>query len=182
MILVVDMNWKKDSLSLYEFVSPIISVIQPLEDCEVKHFWDIEPTELSAYSKIVLSGTTLKDQATLKHIDKFNWIKTYGKPILGICAGMQTISLVFGTPLTKCLQIGMAEITTLKENPLFLGDFKAYVLHNFSVESSETFETLAQSAKCLQAVKYKQKNIYGILFHPEVRNQEVLKQFIKLKQ
>jgi GMP synthase (glutamine-hydrolysing) len=76
----------------------------------------------------------------------------------------------------------MAEITTLKENPLFLGDFKAYVLHNFSVESSETFETLAQSAKCLQAVKYKQKNIYGILFHPEVRNQEVLKQFIKLKQ
>jgi GMP synthase-like glutamine amidotransferase len=182
MILVVDMNWKKDSLSFFEFVSPIISIIQPLEDCEVKHFLNVDSTELSGYSKIVLSGTSLKDHATLKQIDKFNWIKTYCKPILAICAGMQTVSLVFGNPLIKCLQIGMAEISTLKENPLFQGDFKAYVLHNYSVESAETFETLAQSSKCIQAVKCKQKNIYGVLFHPEVRNQEILKQFIKLEQ
>jgi GMP synthase-like glutamine amidotransferase len=179
MILIIDMNWKKDSLAFNEFVSPIVSVVRPLEEFRVKHFLDIEPTELEGYSKIVLSGTALKDHATLKLVDKFNWIKTCNKPILGICAGMQTISLLFNDPLVKCLQIGMAEISTLKENPLFQGDFKAYVLTNFSVKQSQTFETFAESTKCIQAIKHKQKNIYGVLFHPEVRNQEILKNFIQ---
>lgn len=180
MILIIDMDWKRDSLAFNEFVSPIVFVVQQLEECEVKHFSDISPGELNHYSKIVLSGTALKDHATLKQVDKFNWIKTCGTPILGICAGMQTISLVFDDPLTECLQIGMTEITTLKDNPLFQDKFKAYALHNFSVTPSQTFEILAESTKCIQAVKHKQKNIYGILFHPEVRNQEILRRFLQL--
>ena len=178
MILIVDMNWTQDSLAFNEFVAPIVSVVQPLEECLVKHFLDVKPAELEGYSKIVLSGTTLKDHATLKQVDKFNWIKRYDKPILGICAGMQTIALVFDVPLIDCLQIGMAEISTLKENQLFQGNFRAYTLHNYSVEPSQTFETFASSTKCIQAFKHKQKNIYGVLFHPEVRNQEILKRFI----
>jgi GMP synthase-like glutamine amidotransferase len=180
MILVVDMNWKKDSLAFNEFVLSIISVIQPFEKCEVKHFSEITQTDLDRCSKVVLSGTALKDHATLKQLGKFNWIKTFGKPLLGICAGMQTISLVFGEPLTICLQIGMAEISTLKENPLFQANFKAYTLHNFSVKPCQTFETLAESSKCIQAIKHKQKNIYGVLFHPEVRNQDIIQRFIRL--
>jgi GMP synthase (glutamine-hydrolysing) len=179
MILIVDMNWKQDSLAFNEFVLPIVSVVQPLEAYEVKHYLEIEPPKLRSYSKVVLSGTALKDHATLKQVEKFNWIKTCGKPVLGICAGMQTISLVFDEPLLNCLQIGMAEITTLKENPLFQGDFKAYVLHNYSVGPCRSFEALAESSKCIQAIKHKQKNIYGVLFHPEVRNQDILKKFIQ---
>ncbi len=182
MILVVDMNWKRNSLALNEFVSPIVSVVQPLEECEVKHFLDIETPELEDYNKIILSGTMLKDHATLKQVDKFNWINTFEKPIMGICAGMQTIALVFGATLTNCLQIGIAEISTLKQNPLFQGDFRAYTLHNYSVAPSQTFETLAESTECIQAIKHKQKNIYGVLFHPEVRNQEIIKHFIELKR
>ena len=182
MILVVDMNWKADSLAFNEFVASIVSVVQPLEECRVKHFLEITPADLEDCTKVVLSGTALKDHATLKQVDKFNWIKTCDKPILGICAGMQTISLVYEEPLTRCLQIGMAEIATLKENPLFQGDFKAYVLHNYSVAPSKTFDVLAESSKCIQAVKHRQKNIYGVLFHPEVRNQEILKCFIRQKQ
>ena len=182
MILVVDMNWKRDSLAFNEFVSPIVSGVQPLEECTVKHFLDIASSELSGCSKVVLSGTTLKDHATLKQIDRFNWIREFDKPILGICAGMQTISLVFGGSLTSCLQIGMTEIDTLKDNPLFQGNFKAYALHNYSIKRSQDFEILAKSAKCIQAIKHKQKNIYGVLFHPEVRNQEILKHFIQLNQ
>ena len=182
MILVIDMNWKKDSLAFNEFVSPIVSIVKPLEKCTVRHFLDFDSTELERYSKIILSGTPLKDHATLKQIDKFNWIKKCEKPTLGICAGMQTIGVVFGVSLTPCLQIGMAEISTLKENPLFQDNFKAYTLHNYSVESNQNFENLAKSTGCIQAVKHKQKSIYGVLFHPEVRNQEILKCFVKLNQ
>ena len=181
MILIIDMNWKKNSLAFTEFVSPIVSVVEPLEKCRVKHFLEITPRDLIDSGKVVLSGTALQDHATLKQVDKFNWIKTFDKPILGVCAGMQTIGLVFDEPLTPCLQIGMTEVVTLKENPLFQGIFKAYSLHNYSIQPSQNFDVLAKSAKCTQAIKLGQKNIYGVLFHPEVRNPEILKRFTELK-
>lgn len=180
MILILDMNWKKNSLAYNEFVTPIVSVVKPLEDCEVKHFSEIDSEKLNRYSKIVLSGTTLKDFETLKQLDKFDWVKSLNKPILGICAGIETISLVFGERLTNCLQVGMTDIETINSNPLFEGNFKAYALHSLSLEPSESFIVLARSQKCIEAVKHKQKQIYGVLFHPEVRNPEILERFIGL--
>ncbi|MGD6810932.1 MAG: glutamine amidotransferase-related protein [Candidatus Bathyarchaeia archaeon] len=180
MILIVDMNWKAESLAFNEFVKAIATVVSPLEECIIKHYLELDPTELKQFSKIILSGNTLKDHQTLKHLDKFSWIKTLDRPILGICAGMQTISLVYGVSLVPCLQIGMTEIQTVKANPIFEGNFDVYTLHNYSVSPSETFEVLAQSGRCIQAVKHKQKSVFGVLFHPEVRNPEVLNRFLKL--
>ncbi len=180
MILVVDMNWKWDSLAFGEFVQSIVSVVQPLEECVVEHFLDLESTELGGYSKIILSGTALKDHATLNQLERFQWLKTCTAPVLGICAGMQTISLVFCEPLSACLQVGMAEITTVKENPLFEGNFRAYTLHNYSVKAPQSLEVLGKSATCIQAIKHRQKAIYGVLFHPEVRNPDILRRFVGL--
>ena len=180
MILVVDMNWKRNSLANSEFVAPIVSAIEPLEMCVVKHFSDLDASELENYSHIVLSGVTLKDFEAQSHLSCFGWIKSTIKPVLGICAGMQIISLIYGTPLRHCLGIGMAEIKTTQSNPLFSGCFQAYTLHSLTVSLSETFEVLAESEKCIQAIKIWQKPIYGVLFHPEVRNQEILKKFVEI--
>ncbi|MGD6932987.1 MAG: glutamine amidotransferase-related protein [Candidatus Bathyarchaeia archaeon] len=182
MILVVDMNWKRDSLAFNEFVQSIVTIVEPLEECTVKHYMELEPADIDKASKIILSGNTLKDHETHKHLDRFSWIKTFDRPILGVCAGMQTISLVFENPLKPCLQVGMTEIQTVKDNPLFEGNFSVYTLHNYSVSASETFEVLAQSGNCIQAFKHKEKSVYGVLFHPEVRNQEILKRFLELKK
>jgi GMP synthase-like glutamine amidotransferase len=182
MILIVDLNWKRGSLSFSEFVSPIISTVNAFEDCEIKHYLDIKPKELGGYSKIILSGTALRDNATLKNVEKFIWVTKFQKPILGICAGMQTINVAFNELLEPCLQVGVTEIKTLRENSLFHGNFNAYTLHNYSVASSKTFETLAVSTKCIQAIKHKQKSIYGVLFHPEVRNPEIIKRFLQVEK
>ncbi len=56
----------------------------------------------------------------------------------------------------------------------------AYALHSLSVKPSETFDVLAKSSKCIQAIKHKQKPTYGLLFHPEVRNSQILQHFITL--
>ncbi len=182
MILVVDMNWKRDSLGYFEFVLPIVEVARELEECVVKHYAEVTAADLASCSRVILSGTALKDNVTLGQPEKFQWLKISDKPILGICADMQTIGVVFGLKLPPCLEIGMTEVKTLAPNQLFSGTFKAYSLHNFSVESSDNFEVLAESEKCLQVLKHKQKPLYGILFHPEVRNPDILKRFIQLKQ
>jgi GMP synthase-like glutamine amidotransferase len=178
MILIVDLNWQRASLAYNEFVASIASVLAPMDKCVVKHFLEVTPSELGAYRCVVLSGNALKDTEAIKSVNSFGWIKETDKPILGICAGMQIISLVFEVPLTPCLQIGMTEIKTVKENLLFQDSFAAYALHNYSVEPSETFDVLAESARCIQAIRHKHKKIYGVLFHPEVRNQEILKRFV----
>lgn len=179
MILVVDLNFEKDSLGFYEFVSPIVAIAEELDECVVRPYLDMKQEDLRSSSKIILPGTALKDNATLNQPDKFGWIKVCGKPILGICAGMQTIGVVFGARLEKCWEIGMVQVTTLMANPLFSSSFKAYALHNYSVQPSAEFDVLADSATCVQAIKHKHKEIYGVLFHPEVRNKEIIHRFIR---
>jgi GMP synthase (glutamine-hydrolysing) len=172
------MNCKQKSLGFYEFVLPIVSVIQEFNGYFVKHYTEVTQDDLNESDSVILSGTPLKDNVTLNQLEKFRWTKTCEKPILGICAGMQTLGLVFGLHLKTCLGIGMTEIRTLIENPLFCSTFNAYALHNFSVEPSNDFEVLAVSTRCPEAVKHKHRNVYGVLFHPEVRNKEILQRFV----
>ena len=145
MILIVDMNWKKDSLGYYEFVLPIAAIVEKINDCNIKHFLEVTSQDLNQCSSVILSGTALKDMATLSHPEKFQWLKETEKPVLGICAGMETIGVVFGARLVKCLEIGMTPIISLRDNPLFSADFKAYSLHSYCVEASEEFEVWAKS-------------------------------------
>jgi len=179
MILIINMNQKEDSLAIAEFVMPIANVVAQTEKYEIKHYLELNEHELSKYSKMILSGTPLKDNEYLEHVDKFSWLKTINKPVLGICAGMQVIGLVFNSKLLKCQGTGMQKIKVVKENSLFSEDFNAYELHNQAVKPSDEFEVLAKSEKCVQAIKHKTRQVYGALFHPEVRNQEIIEKFLK---
>jgi GMP synthase (glutamine-hydrolysing) len=181
MILVVDMNCKKDSLGYYEFVLPIVTIAKTQDECIVKHYLEITSRDVNQCKIVILSGTALKDTATLSQPEKFIWLKETEKPVLGICAGMETIGVVFGLRLVRCLEIGMTSISISEENPFYREDFKAYSLHSYCVEPSADFEVYAKSTKCSQIIKHKTDPIYGVLFHPEVRNTELIKRFIQLK-
>ena len=182
MILVVDMNSKKNPLGFYEFVLPIVSIVEELEKCNVKHYLEVNKESICNCDMIILSGSALKNAVTLDQTARFKWLKECGKPVLGICAGMQTIGLVFGGRVEKCREIGMTDIVTCKENILFSSTFKVYALHNYALVPPAEFDVLAESASCVHAIKHKHKDVYGVLFHPEVRNNEVVKRFIRAFQ
>jgi GMP synthase-like glutamine amidotransferase len=179
MILVVNMNSTENPFGFYEFVLPIVSVAEELEKCEVKHYLEVNEGSLRGYDKIILSGSALKNTVTLSQTARFQWLKDCGKPVLGICSGMQTAGLVFGGRIEKCREIGMTEVSTSKANILFSSSFKVYSLHNYALAPSAEFEVLAESASCVQAIKHRRKDIYGVLFHPEVRNNGVILRFIQ---
>lgn len=186
MILIIDLNRKQNPLAYYEFIKPLEECTKMIDKIGnkiiIKHYSEIrdEDKDIEKADKIILSGTTLKDNSFIKDIKKFHWIINCNKPILGICAGMEVIALIFKSKINNCQEIGMTEIKTLQKNKLFEGNFEGYELHNFSSIPSPDFLILAKSQNCIQAIKHMQKEIYGLMFHPEVRNEEILRNFVRL--
>jgi len=193
-VLIINLN--QFNLSKDEFVKPIEQILKKNQiEFEIKHIFQITGNSiekknenlnidikknLEKFDKIILSGTALKDFHYLNLLDEFNWIKNTNKSILGICAGCQVIAKIFGSKLIENSEIGMFEISKTKKNILFEEEkLKVYCLHNKSFKENDNFEVLARSDKCIQIIKHKNKDIYGVLFHPEVKNEKIIENFIK---
>jgi len=177
MILAVDLCYKKNSLSYDEFVMPIVKIIGK---CTVKHYTELRKNDIELADKIVLCGTALKDSRYLNNVKRFKWLERINKPVLGICAGMLVIGVVFGCTINKSEEIGMTNVKLRTKNKLVSSNIKAYELHSYSLDNLKNFDVLAYSSKCVQVVKHKKKPFYGIMFHPEVRNEQLIKNFLLL--
>lgn len=180
MILLVDLCCEKNSLSRFEFVHPIAYALgRAGAKSEILHFQEMTEKKLEKYDKIILCGTALKDNAYARQMDLFSWLKTFDKPVLGICAGMQVISCVFGGRIVPHLAIGLEKMEIIDDTPL-LGlprQIEAYHLHNFSATIPAGFSLVAGANTIAEAFKHRDRPIYGIIFHPEVRNRWLLERF-----
>jgi len=176
MILIIKTN--KELLHDYEFVKPIEDIIKKVNfEYEIKHLKDTNKINFSKYSKIIICGTSLQDNNFLNY--DFSFLKNISIPILGICAGAQLIGLSFGGKLKKQTEIGFYKENFEKDFLGLSGICEVYHLHNFYIEFSKLKEfEVFNTGKIPQAVKHKAKPIYGVLFHPEVRNKEMIKSFL----
>ena len=175
MILLIDLT--SDELSSLEFVNPIKRIVESCkEKTEVIHYSNLNEFQVQQADKIILCGTALKDNKFQDDFEKFNWMKDSKKPILGICAGMQIVGLVHGAKLIQMKEIGMTQI--IAKNDIFQDTmFSAYEMHGSSVTLPEGFIEIAFNDKGTQAIK--KDKIYGIQFHPEVRNRKLIENFLK---
>ncbi len=183
MILIVDLGYRKNSLGLDEFVMPIVRIVRSAgASCCVRHFTGIDEEILRRADGVILCGTALMDNRFAERADAFSWLSGCEKPVLGICAGMQALALACGGSTRACSEIGMTEIRVTAADPLFDGrdSFSAYELHGFSAEPPESFAVLARSERCVQAVRHRTLPFYGVIFHPEVRNEWVVTRFLHL--
>lgn len=175
MILIIQICNRK--FHYLEFIKPIEDVLQRNGiEFESIHYKKFTEEIISRAEKIIISGTSLKDNEFLEDLDDFNWIREFNKPILGICGGMHILGLIFNGELKKQQEIGLTDIKFKEEFLGINGNKQVYELHNLYVESKE-FDIFAESKNCPQAIKHKQKPFYGVLFHPEVRNKDLLINF-----
>jgi GMP synthase-like glutamine amidotransferase len=178
MILIIQICNKK--FHYFEFIKPIEDILRKNNiEFQSVHYNNLSEELINKTEKIIISGTSLKDNGFVKDISKFNWIKGFNKPILGICGGMHILGLIFNGELKKQQEIGLTDIKLKKE---FLGNFEkieVYELHNYYAISNE-FDVYGVSKYCPQAVKHKKNPFYGVLFHPEVRNKELIVNFVKI--
>ncbi len=176
MILII--STCSEPLHEIEFVKPIEDIVK--KNCITKHYSKLTKKDISSSSKIIITGTSLQDNKFIKDIKKFEFLKHYEKPVLGICAGMQIISLLYGGKPKKGTEIGYYFEYFEKPFLSLEGEHEVYHLHNNYATLPRDFEKFTDS-RIPQAIKHKSREIYGVLFHPEVRNKELIEEFIKLK-
>lgn len=110
-------------------------------------------------------------------------------PLLGVCYGHQLIAYALGGKVEKgkSAEYGLGKITVDNEDLLFKGvpkEFTAWVSHFDEVKAlPKGFVALAHSETCaIEAMRHKERRIFGTQFHPEVwhteHGEEMLKNFL----
>jgi GMP synthase-like glutamine amidotransferase len=179
MILIV--NVCSDKLSYLEFVKPVEDILKEAgAEFFTKHFQSLNHRDISRAQKVIICGTALKDFKYLDSTRRFTWINKSGKPILGICAGMQILAKLFNGRIIERTKIGRYKVRLIRKSGVTSKDeFHSYFLNSKAVEPGEDFETLGESGNLKCLVKHKHRRFYGCLFHPEVLNPEIITNFLK---
>lgn len=104
-----------------------------------------------------------------------DWVLEEKIPVLGICYGMQLLTLAFDGKVARSRkrEYGLAEVRLRAQSPLLDGlsaTNRVWMSHGDKVEEIPAdFKRLADSTNCpVAAMVHKKRPLYGIQFHPEV--------------
>ncbi len=115
------------------------------------------------------------------------YILESGKPVLGICYGMQALTRALQGRVAASTEreYGPAQVETILSNPLLPpGVQRAWMSHGDRIEAPpEGFMILARSGNSpVAAMGDLERGYYGVQFHPEVRHtpggKEILRRFV----
>lgn len=164
-----------------------------------------KPSDFEIVDKIVIPGIgSFKDAMDELHKDEFiESIKSYKKPILGICLGMQILATIGheygksdGLDLVNAEvvnlnvdaikpHLGFANIDVIRPNKLLKNckDKQFYFMHSFEMVNSHDVASTSTYAKHIFVSSIHKGNIYGVQFHPEKSREagiELFRNFINI--
>ncbi|MCW0482814.1 type 1 glutamine amidotransferase [Gaoshiqia sediminis] len=170
-----------------EFVTPIEKILTTARsNAQMINYRECSNINLNSFDGIIVSGSPQGDDIVEHHQPYFQWLKTYKKPVLGICAGHHITGFMFGANYLRNVEpeSGNCLVEVLKEDPLFYGLPKSLLvrqMHNDSITLPDQFIHLAQSTICFnQAMRHSNKPLYTLQFHPEFLNPEIILNFISI--
>lgn len=178
----------KEKLHELEFVKPVEDILKKNKmPFFTRNYREVSESDVERCLKIIICGTSLKDFDYFNNINSFSWLKNFEKPVLGICAGMQILVAIYGGQIfgegrnvKDKLEIGFVTAVFKKTFFGLVDNVQTYNLHQLGVgKIGKYFEIFATSNEGIQAIKHKEKPIYGVLFHPEVRNKNLILEFVK---
>ena len=151
--------------------------------------------QLNPHKIIISPGPATPDDAgiCLELIDVMG--KNGNTAILGICLGHQSIAQVFGAEIIKATNMMHGKTSKIKvicDDVLFQGLPKTFIqtrYHSLVVNKKNLPQDIIVTSKSLDddeimSLKIKNKNIYGVQFHPESimseYGHEILDNFLKI--
>ncbi|MBN8703847.1 MAG: gamma-glutamyl-gamma-aminobutyrate hydrolase family protein [Bacteroidetes bacterium] len=174
MIFIIDFGSSK---------TPLIK--ECVEQCEFNATvvkWDkcSEEAFVSARA-LILSGAPalLTKVDTSTYTTKFSFLHTLNIPILGICFGHQLIGLLNGATVFLGNENREKVNLTVIKNDFIFTDIETLRFqedHTEGITLPTNFDLLASSSDYpVEAMKHKEKNMYGVQFHPEASGNNGMK-------
>jgi len=189
MILMID-NYDSFTYNIVQYCRELGADLKIIRNDEMS----VEEIEALKPEKIIISpGPATPDDAgvTLKVIEHFK----DKVPILGICLGHQSIAQVFGAKVVRAKNMMHGKTSMMKrsgECAIFKDipkEFIATRYHSLIVDKDSVPESIEPTAYSqddneIMALKIKDKEIYGVQFHPESimseYGHEMIGNFLKL--
>jgi anthranilate synthase component 2 len=189
MILMID-NYDSFTYNIVQYCRELGADLKIIRNDEMS----VKEIEKLAPEKIIISpGPATPDEAgvTLAVIDYFK----DKLPILGICLGHQSIAQVFGADVVRAKNMMHGKTSTMKrvsECEIFNNlpqEFIATRYHSLIVDKETLPQDIEPTAFStdddeIMAIKIKDRDIYGVQFHPESimseHGHEIIGNFLKL--
>ena len=191
MILMID-NYDSFTYNIVQYCQELGANLKIIRNDElsIKQIRNLNPEKI-----IISPGPATPNEAgiCLDVIEEF----ANDTPILGICLGHQAIAQVFGGEIIrapKMMHGKTSQIKVTKENILFNdlpNEFTQTRYHSLTVNKKNLPSNIEVTSKSLDddeimSLKIKDKNVYGVQFHPESimseHGHEILNNFLKLKR
>lgn len=203
-ILIINNERDSEDLGWIEKLKEAISEIDSVDFKVIHHseimqsiIPELEPDLVIAYGRVTHHWTI--EEINESYSKELELLKNIDAPTLGICAGFELMAIAHGASIGKMVEVdnedvlesGYVDKKILKNNSLFNGlneIFKCREMHREEVKTvPKDFDLLASSKMCkIQAIKHRDKEMYGVQFHPEWYNEKfmdgmvILKNFLKL--
>ncbi len=172
MILMID-NYDSFTYNIVQYCRELGADLKIIRNDELS----VEEIEALKPEKIIISpGPATPDDAgvTLSVIEYFK----DKVPILGICLGHQSIAQVFGAKVVRAKNMmhgKTSKMKIVKDCDIFKGipqEFTATRYHSLIVDKNSIPESVEPTAYSqdddeIMALKIKDREIYGVQFHPE---------------
>ncbi|MFN5183323.1 MAG: glutamine amidotransferase-related protein [Bacteroidota bacterium] len=153
------------------------------ENTEIQS-WDSQIVKPNNLKGIVFSGspTFFTEVDHSPYFEKISPLLNWDVPILGICFGHQLLGILHGAKIFRGEEVRRVEtIKILKNDELFDGfdqQFEMTEDHTEGIDVPSDFIHLASSGTYFnEAMKHKEKNFWGVQFHPEVSGEQGMKLF-----
>lgn len=189
MILMID-NYDSFTYNIVQYCLELGADLKVIRNDEMS----VDEIDALNPEKIILSPgpATPDDSGVCLDVIKHFKDKT---PILGICLGHQSIAQTFGAKVVKAKNMmhgKTSKIKVLKDNTIFNGlpkEFTETRYHSLTVSQENIPEIIEVTSKStdddeIMSLKIKDKDIYGLQFHPESimseYGHEMLDNFLKL--
>lgn len=142
---------------------------------------DVDP---SRYGQKIDGSANIDEVLDQREIELIRRFSTAGKPILGICRGLQILNVAFGGDLIQDIETAPAHkweestgdkvhmVTAAKDSflyPLYGESFSVNSAHHQAVNAiADGFSIAARAADgVVEALENREKNIFAVQWHPE---------------
>ena len=153
----------------------ILEMVEEFHYSKIVQLADFDYSEYEDADGFIISGAPIliTEKDPDPYLEKFTWLKTTEKPVLGICFGHQMLALTYDSLANRQKEDRhLQTIEIIAECPLFdrlPNEIEFMEDHCESVSIPHHFIHVGVSDACInEAMMHESKPLYGVQFHPEV--------------